>query len=149
MTRSTETPRTESLINATASVRALQAPVRFDLTDRDAVAFLEASTDAILEMAPDDDDARVRRIYFATIVTLFRLQVTGQATSSFDLSKSTGAPMTYVARLIKPLVDGGLVTVVETGNSATLTGHGRLNHYYVSARLIERTQAGRALSKRR
>ena len=52
--------------------------------------------------------------------------------------------MPYAPRMMKPLVNAEMVTVIETGNTATLSGRGRLNNYYVSDSLIARTKAMRA-----
>ena len=133
----------KSISNTRKPLLVTQAQIAFALNRDDWLAFTDATMEAITERMPMDT-MQNRQLRFAAMFTLFKMQLQGLSTTTVDIAKITGCTLPYAPRMMKPLVNAEMVTVIETGNTATLSGRGRLNNYYISDSLIARTKALRA-----
>ena len=143
MPTQTTADQRKSISNTRKPLLITQAQIAFALNRDDWLAFTDATMEAITERMPMET-MQNRQLRFAAMFTLFKMQLQGLSTTTVDIAKITGCTLPYAPRMMKPLVSAKMVTVIETGNTATLSGRGRLNNYYVSDSLIARTKALRA-----
>ena len=137
------TNQRKSISNTRKPLLVTQEQIAFALNRDDWLAFTDATMEAITARMPMET-MQNRQLRFAAMFTLFKMQLQGLSTTTVDIARITGCTLPYAPRMMKPLVNAEMVTVIETGNTATLRGRGRLNNYYVSDSLIARTKALRA-----